>query len=253
MYSYNPYYEEYLAHHGVKGQKWGIRRYQPYTKGQKGVFKGLKKEYKGERKALKAERKYYQSQGDKLASSNIKKQLKNLDKAYKTTVKEVTEKFDKENWETYKQKLVDTGTYKQVSQIKNELSPWQLNKAADRFEALNKFERANPNIQDYGNKTYLDRTNDKLRKVQNLMKTSAGIGSAYLALKDVSRTNANMDSNDKNFKILSKEASATDAAKRAQILKDVTPNRLPIYTGFYDPNYKPNNGGKGKGNKGGKH
>lgn len=24
-------YESYLAHHGIKGQKWGIRRFQPYS------------------------------------------------------------------------------------------------------------------------------------------------------------------------------------------------------------------------------
>lgn len=29
-----------LAHHGIKGMRWGIRRYQPYPKGKHGKFLG---------------------------------------------------------------------------------------------------------------------------------------------------------------------------------------------------------------------
>lgn len=35
MYTYNPYADAYLSHHGVQGQKWGVRRYRPYAKGEK--------------------------------------------------------------------------------------------------------------------------------------------------------------------------------------------------------------------------
>jgi hypothetical protein len=27
--------EDYICHHGIKGQRWGVRRFQPYSKGQK--------------------------------------------------------------------------------------------------------------------------------------------------------------------------------------------------------------------------
>lgn len=47
MYSYNPYYAQYLAHHGVMGMKWGIRKQRDpipisnYTKQR--IKSGLKK------------------------------------------------------------------------------------------------------------------------------------------------------------------------------------------------------------------
>ena len=77
MYSYNPYYEQYLAHHGVKGMRWGVRKER----------KAIKKFVKKNRKTLNTERvdlidKYYSKSNYRKKSEQLKRQAEALYNKY---------------------------------------------------------------------------------------------------------------------------------------------------------------------------
>lgn len=82
--------EDFIQHHGVKGMKWGVRRYQPYPKG-----KGHKGEFLGKtRKALSRRNEESLKKYDsKKRSSKKKKDRDAYQDIYNTHKKRLSKKY----------------------------------------------------------------------------------------------------------------------------------------------------------------
>ena len=75
--------EEFLQHHGVKGMKWGVRRFQPYPKGEgrKGRFIGKIKSNRNVRskvREIKTLNKARLKNLDKMSTAEIRKETRRL-------------------------------------------------------------------------------------------------------------------------------------------------------------------------------
>jgi len=218
MYSYNPYYERYLAHYGVLGMHWGIRRYQPYTHGQKGIFKGLKKKKRADIKSLKKDLKAYKKQGNEEGIKSVKSQIKDIKKNYKLDIANLKKQFRTENYNAYKEKIAQSGSYNQVDKIKKELTPEQLNMATNRLNAEAVFNASAVNH---------DKSIQKLKLKADKINKIADIANAGIRVADAVRTVENMLGYDNKARKLSFEATASGALQRLKTAEGMNPKDLP--------------------------
>lgn len=113
--------EYFLEHHGIKGQKWGVRRFQPYRQGMKvagGKVIGAAKKVKQRFKDIGDARQ--QKKAAKLKAKSVKKA-------------QATRKANA-NFEAEKKKAIESGSIEDLAKFKGKLTNEEYTKAFIRLQ-----------------------------------------------------------------------------------------------------------------------
>lgn len=174
-------YLDYLEHHGVKGQRWGFRRFQPYPKRHMGGIEIGEAKRKSHRlsnrkrnnsgisrktesdvspiKKIRLERKARRNE-----AKQIKKQ-KRIEEEKRLIEEELREE------EREKERVLREGTATEILKYKGDLTTKQLQDAAERIKWTN-------TLKDYSKKditTYLDKVEkyaNTLKRINNITSTA---------------------------------------------------------------------------------
>ncbi|MBP5564543.1 MAG: hypothetical protein J6X45_02335, partial [Lachnospiraceae bacterium] len=114
----NDFESNYLAHHGILGQKWGDQNGPPYPL-DPGKHSAREKKA-GWMQSLKAKHK---------AKKLKKKRMKALDKARKAKIEKAKQEKIKQEYEEKKQKILRSGSAKEVAKYKGEMTNQELRDA----------------------------------------------------------------------------------------------------------------------------
>lgn len=136
----------YLQHHGILGQRWGIRRFQPYPKDHKGG-----KEVGEAKRGLSG---VIQRSKEKKA---VKKRNENLKKAREASV-------EKRRLEADKSRVLREGSATEVMKYKGKLTNQELQTAVTRLN----LERTLSDLSARERQSNMDRIDNAMKKVKKV-------------------------------------------------------------------------------------
>ena len=146
----NDFESNYLAHHGILGMSWGHRNGPPYPLDAKDH--SAKEKKMGWIKSLKAK-------GE--AKKKAKQRKANLEKARAAKQAKAAEAQKAKEFQERKEKILSSGSAKEVLKYKGNMTNQELNAALNRIQ----WERQLSDIAAKENKSNFDKVDDLMKKV----------------------------------------------------------------------------------------
>ena len=231
-------YRSFLEHHGIPGQKWGVRKaaWYPIAAFQKA--------------SNKIGTKVHEFREKRAAARKKKQQAKNLEKARETRAKKAQEEKD---FEAEKKRILTSGTPGEVIKISDKLTNQEIQDALNRNRNLEQLRAAErTRIKDIKDAEFnakyekLDKIARTVSKGVEYANTAKGALDAYKGIKKLLEDDGDKTTNIADIlknpnKYTDKEVK--EAAERAKNLRNAReftkPEAKPQQTGDKKPNDKP--------------